>query len=159
MERRKQREEEKERKRLENEEKKQQRLIHQQLRRETRQQKQGKVQKTQQTQQTALDLNGDETKEEDEIIVSLPSRPKTPTAAQSSSQLGRDGKKKEKIILAPITPSQRPSLVVESPREMVVAFQPLGRPQRNTKRPAWLNDCDIRLIFSYIYILLEFQIL
>ena len=52
--------------------------------------------------------------------------------------------KQLKMTSAGIAGSKRPSLVVESAPEMVVvSYRDSGRPQRNSKRPRWLEGYDI----------------
>ncbi|KAH6988805.1 hypothetical protein BKA56DRAFT_574669 [Ilyonectria sp. MPI-CAGE-AT-0026] len=79
----------------------------------------------------------------DEIIVALPLIPE-PAVASQALDIPKDNRK-WKAATTPIRTARpkRPCLAVESDREMVVAFRGTGRPQRNSKRPRWLDDCEI----------------
>lgn len=79
----------------------------------------------------------------DEIIVALPLIPEPAVASQPPDLPKRHQGKKATTTLIRTGRPKRPSLAVESDRELVVAFQGSGRPQRNRKRPRWLDDCEI----------------
>lgn len=80
---------------------------------------------------------------QDEIIVAFPATP-GPSVASQASGLPKDNTKR-KATTTPIRTARpkKPSLAVESDREMVVGFRSSGRPQRNSKRPRWLDDYEI----------------
>ncbi|KID97311.1 DDE superfamily endonuclease, CENP-B-like protein, partial [Metarhizium majus ARSEF 297] len=79
----------------------------------------------------------------DKIIVALPLIPEPAVASQPPDLPKRHQGKKATTTLIRTGRPKRPSLAVESDRELVVAFQGSGRPQRNSKRPRWLDDCEI----------------
>jgi hypothetical protein len=143
LERRRQRDEERERKRQVKEARKQEREVNRQIRdalkefnRETPKQKQPNLQED-------FDAIEENEKTQDEIIVALPSAVEMPVPSKPPSQCKEKLEKQLKMTSAGIAGSKRPSLVVESVREMVVSYRDSGRPQRNSKRPRWLEDYDM----------------
>jgi hypothetical protein len=143
LERRRQRDEERERNRQVKEARKQEREINRQIRdalkesnRKTSKQKQPKLQED-------FDAIEESERTRDEIIVALPSTVETLVPSKPPSQCEKKSQKQLKMTSAGIAGSKRPSLVVESAREMVVSYRDSGRPQRNSKRPRWLEDYDI----------------
>ncbi len=93
--------------------------------------------------QEVFDAIEENEKTQDEIIVALPSTVETLVPSKSPSQCKKKLEKQLKMTSAGIAGSKRPSLVVESAREMVVSYRDSGRPQRNSKRPRWLEDYNM----------------
>jgi hypothetical protein len=140
---RRQRDEERERKRQVKETRKQEREVNRQIRdalqesnRKTSKQKQPNLRED-------FDAVEENERTQDEIIVVLPSTVETRVPSKSPNQCEKKSEKQLTMTSAGIAGSKRPSLVVESAREMVVSYRDSGRPQRNSKRPRWLEDYDI----------------
>ncbi|KAH7147030.1 hypothetical protein B0J13DRAFT_553092, partial [Dactylonectria estremocensis] len=114
-----------------------------QIRQEMERCNQGMAHKIQHKRQVASEAREKSPRFRDEIIVALPATPGPPVALQAPDL--PKGKIKWKATTAPIRTARpkRPSLAVEGDREMVVAFRSSGRPQRNSKRPRWLDDYEI----------------
>ncbi|KAJ3474897.1 hypothetical protein NLG97_g9646 [Lecanicillium saksenae] len=143
LERRRQRHEERERKRQNKEARKQRRDINQHVldtlkeySGETPKEKQLKLQE----EFGAIDENE---RTQDEMIVALPSTVEPLTPSKLPSRCEKTPNKEFKMASTGIAGSKGPSLVVESAREMVVSYRDSGRPQRNSKRPRWLEGYDM----------------
>ncbi|KJZ69051.1 hypothetical protein HIM_11562 [Hirsutella minnesotensis 3608] len=143
LERKRQREEKKERKSQEKEARKQEKEAKRQQQDQLKGTDRGKGQQRPQSQHLLPEIRGKNAEALDEIIVALPTSSEFPTPSQSPIQPTYDLVKKPIASPSQAYRTQRPSLVVESDREMVVAYRGLGRPQRNSKRPQWLKDCEI----------------
>ena len=143
LERKRQREEKKEKKRQEMEAKKQEKDLNRQLREDIKRQKQEKALERRQRRPTTSNPAGDGTGNRAKAAIALPSRPKSSATSQLPTPRLNIKKKGQETTPAPTNRFNRPSLAVESPREAVEAFRSSGRPQRNSRRPRWLDDCYI----------------
>lgn len=143
LERRRQREAEMERKRQMKEARQQEKETNRRVRQELKRHCQETAQEMQDERQVASETRKKSPGVQDEIIVASQPTPEPPVASQAPDLLHDNTK--EKSSTAPIRASRtkRPSLAVESEREMVVAFRTSGRPCRNSKRPRWLDDCEM----------------
>ncbi|OWT42561.1 DDE superfamily endonuclease, CENP-B-like protein [Pochonia chlamydosporia 170] len=143
LERRRQREAETERKRQAKEARQQEREENRQIRRDLERQNLEIAHKMEHEGQPALDGREKSADVEDEIIVALPPT-REPPAAWKTPDPPRQNAKLKAIATPNRTASpKKPFLVVENDREMVVAFRDSRRPQRNSKRPRWLEDYEI----------------
>ncbi|KAH7114927.1 hypothetical protein B0J13DRAFT_572640 [Dactylonectria estremocensis] len=143
LEKRRQREAEMERKRQMKESRRQEKETDRQIRQEMKRRNQEMAHKIQHERRVASEAREKSPGFRDEIIVALPATPGPSVALQAPDLLKENTK--GKATTAPIRTARpkRPSLAVESDREMVVAFRSSGRPQRNSKRPRWLDDYEI----------------
>src|SRR6185312_5256916 len=135
LERRRQRDEERERKRQAQEARKHEREINQRIR-DTLQESNRKTCKQKQARpQEDADAIEENERTQDQIIVALPSTVGMPAPSKPPVQCIERSEKQLKMTSTGTTGLKRPSLVVESAREMVVSYRDSGRPQRNSKRP------------------------
>lgn len=143
LEKRRQREAEMERKRQMKESRRQEKETDRQIRQEMKRRNQEMAHKIQHERRVASEAREKSPVFRDEIIVALPAT-LGPSIALQAPDLPKENTK-GKATTAPIRTARpkRPSLAVESDREMVVAFRSSGRPQRNIKRPRWLDDYEI----------------
>lgn len=143
LEKRRQREAEIERKRQVREARQQEKETNRQIRQELKRRNLEMAHEMQHERRVASEGREKSPDVRDEIIVALPLIPEPPVASQALD-LPKDNRK-GKAATTPIRTARpkRPCLAVESDREMVVAFRGTGRPQRNSKRPRWLDDCEI----------------
>ncbi|KJZ70484.1 hypothetical protein HIM_10113 [Hirsutella minnesotensis 3608] len=79
----------------------------------------------------------------DEIIVAISALPEPPAAPEFLRSPMDSLCKGPESVSTTFSIPQKPSLAVESDREMVVAIRGLGRSGRNRRRPRWLDDCEI----------------
>ncbi|KAK2670002.1 hypothetical protein RAB80_014139 [Fusarium oxysporum f. sp. vasinfectum] len=143
LERKRQREEKKERKRREKETKQLQREANRQLRTEMKKQNQRSIQPKHQARQNGSDGLEENGGIQDEIIVVLPTVTQPPVLFKPPNKALSTPNTKASTPASRKTRPKRPSLVVESDREVVVAYQDSGRSQRNRKRPRWLDDFEV----------------
>jgi len=143
LEKRRQREAEMERKRQVKEARQQEKETNRQIQQELNRRNPGIVHVMQHERQVASEDREKSHDVRDEIIVALPLIPEPAVASQPPDLPKRHQGKKATTTLIRTGRPKRPSLAVESDRELVVAFQGSGRPQRNGKRPRWLDDCEI----------------
>ncbi|KAF5120823.1 hypothetical protein E5D57_013340 [Metarhizium anisopliae] len=143
LERRRERDEERERKRQVKEARKQEREVNRQIREALKESNRGISKQKQPKLQEDFNAIEENERTQDEIIVAVPPSVEMPAPSISPSHCKTTSEKKMKMTSAGITGSKRPSLVVESAREMVVSYWDSGRPQRNSKRPRWLEDYEI----------------
>ncbi|KJZ69920.1 hypothetical protein HIM_10705 [Hirsutella minnesotensis 3608] len=80
---------------------------------------------------------------QDEIVVAIPAPPEPATAPEYSKSPSGRLQKDPKPVLATFSIPKKPSLAVESDREIVVAIRGLARSGRNRRRPRWLDDCEV----------------
>ncbi|KID96268.1 DDE superfamily endonuclease, CENP-B-like protein, partial [Metarhizium majus ARSEF 297] len=135
--------EERERKRQVKEARKQEREVNRQIREALKESNRGISKQKQPKLQEDFNAIEENERTQDEIIVAVPPSVEMPAPSISPSRCKTTSEKKMKMTSAGIAGSKRPSLVVESAREMVVSYWDSGRPQRNSKRPRWLEDYDI----------------
>ncbi|KAH7460894.1 hypothetical protein FOMA001_g19363 [Fusarium oxysporum f. sp. matthiolae] len=143
LERKRQREEKKERKRREKETKQLEREANRQLRIEMKKQNQRSIQLKHQARQNGLDGLEENGGIQDEIIVVLPTVTQPPVLFKPPNEALSTPNTKASRPPSHKTRPKRPSLVVESDREVVVAYRDSGRSQRNRKRPRWLDDFEV----------------
>ena len=143
LERRRQREAETERKRQAKEARQQEREENRQIRRDLKRQDLEIAHKMQHKGQAALDGREKSADVEDEIIVALPPTREPPAACKTPDPPRQNAKLKAIATPNRTASPKKPFLVVENDREMVVAFRDSRRPQRNSKRPRWLEDYEI----------------
>ncbi|KID81022.1 DDE superfamily endonuclease, CENP-B-like protein [Metarhizium guizhouense ARSEF 977] len=143
LERRMQREEEREKKRQAKETRKQEKEANRQIRNALKRASREITQQKQSIPQEASDAVEDNERTQDEIVVALPFTSEMPVPSQLSSRPNNGIERQVHTNSACIAGSKRPSLVVESGRELVVSYRDSGRPQRNSKRPRWLEYYDI----------------
>uniref|UniRef100_A0A0D2YJN5 DDE-1 domain-containing protein n=1 Tax=Fusarium oxysporum (strain Fo5176) TaxID=660025 RepID=A0A0D2YJN5_FUSOF len=143
LERKRQREEKKERKRREKETKQLEREANRQLRIEMKKQNQRSIQPKHQARQNGSDGLEENGGIQDEIIVVLPTVTQTPVLFKPPNEALSTPNTKASTPPSHKTRPKRPSLVVESDREVVVAYRDSGRSQRNRKRPRWLDDFEV----------------
>ncbi|KAK2923291.1 hypothetical protein FoTM2_016813 [Fusarium oxysporum f. sp. vasinfectum] len=135
LERKRQREEKKERKRREKETKQLEREANRQLRIEMKKQNQRSIQPKHQARQNGSDGLEENGGIRDEIIVVLPTITQPPVLFKPPNEALSTPNTKTSKSPSHKTRPKRPSLVVESGREVVVAYRDSGRSQRNRKRP------------------------
>ncbi|KAI8406254.1 hypothetical protein FOFC_13726 [Fusarium oxysporum] len=143
LERKRQREEKKERKRREKETKQLEREANRQLRIEMKKQNQRSIQPKHQARQNGSDGLEENVGIQDEIIVVLPTVTQPPVLFKPPNEALSTPNTKASTPPSHKTRPKRPSLVVESGREVVVAYRDSGRSQRNRKRPRWLDDFEV----------------
>ncbi|KAI8416014.1 hypothetical protein FOFC_02322 [Fusarium oxysporum] len=143
LERKRQREEKKERKRREKETKQLEREANRQLRIEMKKQNQRSIQPRHQARQNGSDGLEENGGIQDEIIVVLPTVTQPPVLFKPPNEALSTPNIKASTPPSHKTRPKRPSLVVESDREVVVAYRDSGRSQRNRKRPRWLDDFEV----------------
>ncbi|KAI8417006.1 hypothetical protein FOFC_03319 [Fusarium oxysporum] len=143
LERKRQREEKKERKRREKETKQLEREANRQLRIEMKKQNQRSIQPKHQARQNGSDGLEENGGIQDEIIVVLPTVTEPPVLFKPPNEALSTPNTKASTPPSHKTRPKRPSLVVESDREVVVAYRDSGRSQRNRKRPRWLDDFEV----------------
>ncbi|KAG7428734.1 hypothetical protein Forpi1262_v009460 [Fusarium oxysporum f. sp. raphani] len=143
LERKRQREEKKERKRREKETKQLEREANRQLRIEMKKQNQRSIQPKHQARQNGSDGLEENGGIQDEIIVVLPTVTEPPVLFKPPNEALSTPNTKASTPPSHKTRPKRPSLVVESDREVVVAYGDSGRSQRNRKRPRWLDDFEV----------------
>lgn len=143
LERKRQREEKKERKRREKETKQLEREANRQLRIEMKKQNQRSIQPKHQARQNGSDGLEENGGIRDEIIVVLPTVTQPPVLFKPPNEALSTPNTKASTPPSHKTRPKRPSLVVESDREVVVAYRDSGRSQRNRKRPRWLDDFEV----------------
>ncbi|KAK2926503.1 hypothetical protein FoTM2_013371 [Fusarium oxysporum f. sp. vasinfectum] len=143
LERKRQREEKKERKRREKESKQLEREANRQLRIEMKKQNQRSIQPKHQARQNGSDGLEENGGIRDEIIVVLPTITQPPVLFKPPNEALSTPNTKTSKSPSHKTRPKRPSLVVESGREVVVAYRDSGRSQRNRKRPRWLDDFEV----------------
>ncbi|KAI8399988.1 hypothetical protein FOFC_18807 [Fusarium oxysporum] len=143
LERKRQREEKKERKRREKETKQLEREANRQLRIEMKKQNQRSIQPRHQARQNGSDGLEENGGIQDEIIVVLPTVAQPPVLFKPPNEALSTPNIKASTPPSHKTRPKRPSLVVESDREVVVAYRDSGRSQRNRKRPRWLDDFEV----------------
>ncbi|KAL5592917.1 hypothetical protein FOBRF1_013225 [Fusarium oxysporum] len=143
LERKRQREEKKERKRREKETKQLEREANRQLRIEMKKQNQRSIQPKHQVQQNGSDGLEENGGIQDEIIVVLPTVTQPPVLFKPPNEALSTPNTKASMPPSHKNRLKRPSLVVESGREIVVAYRDSGRSQRNRKRPRWLDDFEV----------------
>ncbi|KAL5585824.1 hypothetical protein FOVSG1_013516 [Fusarium oxysporum f. sp. vasinfectum] len=143
LERKRQREEKKERKRREKETKQLEREANRQLRIEMKKQNQRSIQPKHQARQNGSDGLEENGAIRDEIIVVLPTITQPPVLSKPPNEALSTPNTKASTPPSHKTRPKRPSLVVESGREIVVAYRDSGRSQRNRKRPRWLDDFEV----------------
>ncbi|KAF5265528.1 hypothetical protein FOXYS1_3659 [Fusarium oxysporum] len=143
LERKRQREEKKERKRREKESKQLEREANRQLRIEMKKQNQRSIQPKHQARQNGSDGLEENGGIRDEIIVVLPTITQPPVLFKPPNEALSTPNTKTSKSPSHKTRPKRPSLVVESGREVVVAYRDSGRSQRNRKRPGWLDDFEV----------------
>ncbi|KAF6528230.1 hypothetical protein HZS61_008880 [Fusarium oxysporum f. sp. conglutinans] len=143
LERKRQREEKKERKRREKETKQLEREANRQLRIEMKKQNQRSIQPKHQARQNGSDGLEENGGIQDEIIVVLPTVTQPPVLFKPPNEALSTPNTKALTPPSHKTRPKRPSLVVESDREVVVACRDSGRSQRNRKRPRWLDDFEV----------------
>ncbi|RKK08510.1 hypothetical protein BFJ67_g18277 [Fusarium oxysporum f. sp. cepae] len=80
---------------------------------------------------------------QDEIIVVLPTVTQPPVLFKPPNEALSTPNTKASMPPSHKNRLKRPSLVVESGREIVVAYRDSGRSQRNRKRPRWLDDFEV----------------
>jgi hypothetical protein len=135
LERKRQREEKTETKRPEKEEKQLEKEANQQPQTEARQGNMTNVQPGNHARLMDLDVPEEEENTRDEIIVALPATRQSAVVPGSTRKGSSAMNRKAKVPSSHKTKSKRPSLVVESDRDVVVAYEDLRRSQRNRKRP------------------------
>ncbi|WKT53725.1 hypothetical protein QSH57_004309 [Fusarium oxysporum f. sp. vasinfectum] len=143
LERKRQREEKKERKRREKETKQLEREANRQLRIEMKKQNQRSIQPKHQARQNGSDGLEENGGIQDEIIVVLPTVTQPPVLFKPPNEALSTPNTKASTPPSHKTRPKRPSLVIESDREVVVAYRDSGRSQRNRKRPRWLDDFEV----------------
>jgi hypothetical protein len=143
LERKRQREEKKERKRREKETKQLEREANRQLRIEMKKQNQRSIQPKHQARQNGSDGLEENGGIRDEIIVVLPTITQPPVLFKPPNEALSTPNTKASTPPSHKTRPKRPSLVVESAREVVMAYRDSGRSQRNRKRPRWLDDFEV----------------
>ncbi|KAL5610899.1 hypothetical protein FOBRF1_007016 [Fusarium oxysporum] len=143
LERKRQREEKKERKRREKETKQLEREANRQLRIEMKKQNQRSIQPKHQARQNGSDGLEENGAIRDEIIVVLPTITQPPVLSKPPNEALSTPNTKASTPPSHKTRPKRPSLVVESGREIVVAYRDSGRSQRNRKRPRCLDDFEV----------------
>ncbi|KAI8411186.1 hypothetical protein FOFC_07780 [Fusarium oxysporum] len=143
LERKRQREEKKERKRREKETKQLEREANRQLRIEMKKQNQRSIQPKHQARQNGSDGLEENGGIQDEIIVVLPTVTQPPVLFKPPNEALSTPNTKASTPPSHETRPKRPSLVIESDREVVVAYRDSGRSQRNRKRPRWLDDFEV----------------
>ncbi|KAL5610690.1 hypothetical protein FOBRF1_006807 [Fusarium oxysporum] len=143
LERKRQREEKKERKRQEKETKQLEREANRQLRIEMKKQNQRSMQPKHQARQNGSDGLEENGGIQDEIIVVLPTVTQPPVLFKPPNKALSTPNTKASTPPSRKTRPKRPSLVVESDREVVVAYRDSGRSQRNRKRPRRLDDFEV----------------
>ncbi|KAI8406231.1 hypothetical protein FOFC_13700 [Fusarium oxysporum] len=143
LERKRQREEKKERKRREKETKQLEREANRQLRIEMKKQNQRSIQPKHQARQNGSDGLEENGGIRDEIIVVLPTITQPTVLFKPPNEALSTPNTKASTPPSHKTRPKRPSLVVESGREVVVAYRDSGRSQRNRKRPRWLDDFEV----------------
>ncbi|KAH7109808.1 hypothetical protein EDB81DRAFT_375899 [Dactylonectria macrodidyma] len=141
--RRRQREEERERKRQEKQARQQVQEANRQLREKTRHENKDKVKGKHGARRVASGTAEESPRVRAEIIVALPPPSELPVVLQSPNRPDHKRLDEPGNTESCKTSSKRPSLVVESDREMLVVFRGSGRPQRNRKRPRWLEDYEM----------------
>jgi hypothetical protein len=140
LERTRQRDEERERKRRVQEVRKHEREINRQIRDALKEPNRGTCKQKQPKPQEDVGAIEENERTQDQIIVTVLSTVEMPAPSKPPIQCIERSGKQLKMASTGITGSKRPSLVVESAREMVVSYRDSGRPQRNSKRPRWLED-------------------
>ncbi|KAK2666892.1 hypothetical protein RAB80_017313 [Fusarium oxysporum f. sp. vasinfectum] len=143
LERKRQREEKKERKRREKETKQLEREANRQLRIEMKKQNERSIQPKHQARQNGSDGLEENGGIQDEIIVVLPTVTQPPVLFKPPNEALSNPNTKASTPPSHKTRPKRPSLVVKSDREVVVAYRDSGRSQRNRKRPRWLDDFEV----------------
>ncbi|KAH7471533.1 hypothetical protein FOMA001_g13232 [Fusarium oxysporum f. sp. matthiolae] len=143
LERKRQREKKKERKRREKETKWLEREANRQLRIEMKKQNQRSIQPKHQARQNGSDGLEENGAIRDEIIVVLPTITQPPVLSKPPNEALCTPNTKASTPPSHKTRSKRPSFVVESGREAVVAYQDSGRSQRKRKRPRWLDGFKV----------------
>ncbi|KAH7463291.1 hypothetical protein FOMA001_g18004 [Fusarium oxysporum f. sp. matthiolae] len=143
LERKRQREEKKERKQWEKETKQLEREANRQLRIEMKKQNQRSIQPKHQARQNGSDGLEENGGIRDGIIVVLPTITQPPVLFKPPNEALSTPNTKASTPPSHKTRPKRPSLVVESDREVVVAYRDSGRSQRNRKRPRWLDDFEV----------------
>ncbi|KAK2926550.1 hypothetical protein FoTM2_013418 [Fusarium oxysporum f. sp. vasinfectum] len=143
LERKRQREEKKEIKRREKETKQLERDANRQLRIEMKKQNQRSIQPKHQVRQNGSDGLEENGGIQDEIIVVLPTVTQPPVLFKPPNEALSTPNTKASMPPSHKNRLKRPSLVVESGREIVVAYRDSGRSQRNRKRPRWLDDFEV----------------
>jgi len=137
------REVEKERKRLAAEERKGERELARQIRYEIKQDKDQRARLAREERALAKKTKGKEaSKSRPETPPTSPPPPQPTTPEQPHALPRRAPHKLGPVpILAP--PTSKPSLSVESPHKVVTPVRVTGRPQRNSRRPAYLDEYEL----------------
>jgi len=137
------REVEKERKRLAAEERKGERELARQIRYEIKQDKDQRARLAREERALAKKTKGKEaSKSRPETPPTSPPPPQPTTPEQPHALPRRAPHKLGPVpILAP--PTSKPSLSVESPHQVVTPVRVTGRPQRNSRRPAYLDEYEL----------------
>jgi DDE superfamily endonuclease len=143
LEKRMRREAEKERKQQEKEARRQEKETNRHIRQELKLCNQERAQEIQLERRVVSEAGEKSPEVRDEITVALPLTPAPLVASPVLNPPKGNTKEKAKTTPTRTGRSKRPSLAVENDREMVVTFRSSGRPQRNSKRPRWLNDYEI----------------
>lgn len=143
LEKRRQKMTEMESKRQKKEARKQEREARRQVRQELERHSQEMACEMQHEQQAASEGRAKSPGVRDEIIVVVPRPQEPPVASPVRDPPNSSASPRATTTPVRTTRAKRPSLACESDREMVVAFRSSGRPQRNSKRPRWLDDYEI----------------
>lgn len=143
LEKRRQRVAEMETKRQKKEARKQERETRRLVRQELERHSQEMACEMQHEQQAASEGRAKSPGVRDEIIVVVPRSQETPVASPVQDSPHSSASQRATTTPVTTTRAKRPSLACESDREMVVAFRSSGRPQRNSKRPRWLDNCEL----------------
>ncbi|WKT54152.1 hypothetical protein QSH57_004736 [Fusarium oxysporum f. sp. vasinfectum] len=130
-------------KRVEEQKQQLEREANRQLRIEMMKQNQRSIQPKHQARQNGSDGLEENGGIQDEIIVVLPTVTQPPVLFKPPNEALSTPNTKASTPPSHKTRPKRPSLVVESDREVVVAYRDSGRSQRNRKRPRWLDDFEV----------------
>jgi hypothetical protein len=137
------REEEKERKRLITEQKKGERELARQLRYDLQKGKAEKARLAKKDRELAKKIKEGEAKKSRHKTPSPPPRSPSPISPSQPKFLP----KRTPHMLRPVPllapPTPKPSLSLESPHKVVTPIRVTGRPQRNSRRPAYLDDYEM----------------
>ncbi|KJZ69412.1 hypothetical protein HIM_11185 [Hirsutella minnesotensis 3608] len=143
LERRRQREAETEQRRQAKEAKRQKREKLRQIQKELRRNNRETVSEMESVPRVAPQTREKSPGVRDEIIVAISALPEPPTAPENLRSRTYELQKGPRSVSATFSIPQKPSLAVESDREMVVAIRGLGRSGRNRRRPRWLDDFEM----------------
>ncbi|KJZ70309.1 hypothetical protein HIM_10316 [Hirsutella minnesotensis 3608] len=143
LEKRRQREAETEQRRQAKEAKRQEQEKNRQIRKELQRNNREAVSEMESVSRVAPQTREKSPGVRDEIIVAISALPEPPTAPEYLKSPNGGVCKGPKSVSTTFPIPQKPSLAVESDREIVAAIRGLGRSGRNRRRPRWLDDCEM----------------